>query len=220
MGPKPVPAPLSTTNEATPSKGGRAFFGGIRGRRSVISTSIMFTALARAGALRALMLTLEQRPAKGRRHGGSGLECARALCGHQGAEADAPGIAVTIKQQRHHNQCSYKGYVGEACLCPLASKRKSGSSCPAGESSAAGRPVRGLPDAPGAPARFSSGRPLWDGQEENRQPGKCRCKPFVPLAGSRWGEILFFLSPQPGGRLCSPRGAQKWSFWGLSTLKH
>ena len=33
MGPKPVPAPLSTTNEATPSKGGRAFFGGIRGRR-------------------------------------------------------------------------------------------------------------------------------------------------------------------------------------------
>ena len=33
MRPKPAPAPLSTTNEATPSKGGLAFFGGIRGRR-------------------------------------------------------------------------------------------------------------------------------------------------------------------------------------------
>ena len=33
MNRNPVPAPLSTTNEATPSKGGWVFFGGIRGRR-------------------------------------------------------------------------------------------------------------------------------------------------------------------------------------------
>ena len=84
------------------------------------------------------------------------MECARALCGPIGAEAEAPGVAVTIKQQRHHNQSSNKGYVGEACLCPFTPKRKSGRPFPAGESSAAGRPVRGLPDAPGAPRQCGS----------------------------------------------------------------
>ena len=34
MNRNPVPAPLSTTNEATPSKGGWAFFGRVRGRRA------------------------------------------------------------------------------------------------------------------------------------------------------------------------------------------